>query len=61
MLTVVHNDVPNILPNLVVENLYIGDFDCAKNRKGLKNLGITHIVACVTENATPYPQVFIHT
>ena len=33
-------------PNLVVDNLYVGDIDDADNLKKLQNLGITHLLTC---------------
>jgi hypothetical protein len=31
-------------PNHIIDNLYIGDYDAAKNKVALQELGITHIV-----------------
>lgn len=35
--------------NLMIERLYLGDFEAAQDRKLLKSRGITHIVNCAIE------------
>lgn len=44
------------MPDLVLPNLYLGDWDCSRNKHGLKKLGISHVLT-VAEFQPPYPDV----
>ena len=43
-------------PDLILDHLYLGDWECAKNKNGLVDLGITHILT-VAEFKPLYPHV----
>eukprot|EP01095_Lingulamoeba_sp_RSL-Kostka_P010920 TRINITY_DN4014_c0_g1_i1.p1 TRINITY_DN4014_c0_g1~~TRINITY_DN4014_c0_g1_i1.p1 ORF type:complete len:443 (+),score=115.35 TRINITY_DN4014_c0_g1_i1:270-1598(+) len=47
------------LPDKIIDNLYLGDWYCSRNKNGLKKLGITHVLV-VAQFPILYPQHFTY-
>ena len=43
------------IPTQIIENLYVGSYHTAYNKKSLDNLKITHILCCAGELKTSFP------
>jgi len=47
------------IPDLIAENIYIGNLTNATNKEKLKELGITHILICASYIEPSFPNVIL--
>jgi hypothetical protein len=47
------------IPDLIAENIYIGNLTNATNKEKLKELGITHILICASYIEPSFPNVML--
>jgi len=53
-----HKVLKNEAPSKIISNLYLGSWEAAQNKHGLKKLGVTHVLTVAQGLQPPYPESF---